>query len=79
MKTKEHNRNLKPSALVVLDRGRYVKPVESGRENFFDVKDESRGILLEKVGGDSYPSLGCWMVLLNGERLLAWEDQLKTI
>jgi len=77
MQTASYNTALKPNALVVIGRGRYVIPAESSSGYFFDVKDEMRGLLLEKVGEVPGQKRECWMILLNGERLLAWEDQFR--
>lgn len=77
MQTVRNKAHFTPNSLVVLGRGRYVTPVECGSGCFFDLKDEMRGLLLERVGEDTGRKRECWMILLNGERLLAWEDQFR--
>jgi hypothetical protein len=73
----EYKRHLKPNALVLLGQGNYSLPIEAGNtSNFFTVKNEARGLLIERVGGLKHGP-DCWLVLSNGERLLAWEDQFK--
>jgi hypothetical protein len=73
----DFKRHLKPNALVLLGQGHYALPIEAGSaQNFFTVKNEARGLLIERVGG-LQRGPDCWLVLSNGERLLAWEDQFK--
>jgi hypothetical protein len=73
----EYKRLLRPNALVLLGQGHYALPIEAGStSNFFTVKNEARALLIERVG-DSHHGPNCWLVLSNGERMLAWEDQFK--
>ena len=48
-----------------------------GKNLYLDIENDTEGLIVQEVGSDSYHNRTCWLVLLGGERLLVWDDQIK--